>query len=45
MANNTTQANLGFEKQFWDEACVLWESIPAAEYRQIIVLLGRFIRR
>ncbi len=32
-----TQANLGFEKQLWDAACVLWGSIPAAEYRQIIV--------
>ena len=37
MANNTTQANLGFEKQLWDAACVLWGAIPAAEYRQIIV--------
>ena len=37
MANNNTQANLGFEKQLWDAACVLWGSIPAAEYRQIIV--------
>lgn len=32
-----TQANLGFEKQLWDAACVLWGAIPAAEYRQIIV--------
>ena len=37
MANNNTQANLGFEKQLWDAACVLWGSIPVAEYRQIIV--------
>ncbi len=37
MANNATQANLGFEKQLWDAACVLWGSIPAAEYQQIIV--------
>ncbi len=32
-----TQANLGFEKQLWDAACVLWGHIPAAEYRQVIV--------
>ena len=32
-----TQANLGFEKQLWEAACVLWGAIPAAEYRQIIV--------
>ncbi|MBQ3372452.1 MAG: SAM-dependent DNA methyltransferase, partial [Oscillospiraceae bacterium] len=37
MAEKNTQANLGFEKQLWDAACVLWGSIPAAEYRQIIV--------
>ena len=39
-----TQANLGFEKQLWDAACVLWGSIPAAEYRQIIVGLIFLIR-
>ena len=33
----TTQAKLGFEKQLWDAACVLWGAIPAAEYRKIIV--------
>lgn len=32
-----TAANLGFEKQLWDAACVLWGHIPAAEYRQVIV--------
>lgn len=32
-----TSANLGFEKQLWDAACVLWGHIPAAEYRQVIV--------
>ena len=36
MAEKTT-ANLGFEKQLWDAACVLWGHIPAAEYRQVIV--------
>lgn len=32
-----TQANIGFEKQIWDAACVLWGHIPAAEYRKVII--------
>ena len=28
---------IGFEKQIWDAACVLWGHIPAAEYRKVIV--------
>lgn len=32
-----TNANIGFEKQLWDVACVLWGHIPAADYRKIIV--------
>lgn len=32
-----TEANIGFEKQIWDAACVLWGHIPAAEYRKVIV--------
>lgn len=28
-----TNANIGFEKEIWDAACVLWGHIPAAEYR------------
>ena len=32
-----TNANIGFEKQIWDAACVLWVHIPAAEYRKVIV--------
>lgn len=32
-----TQANIGFEKQIWDAACVLWGHIPAADYRKVIV--------
>lgn len=32
-----THANIGFEKQIWDAACVLWGHIPAAEYRKVIV--------
>jgi len=30
-------ANIGFEKQIWDAACVLWGHIPAAEYRKVII--------
>ena len=30
-------ANIGFEKQIWDAACVLWGHITAAEYRKVIV--------
>ena len=37
MADTKATANLGFEKQLWDAACVLWGHIPAAEYRQVIV--------
>lgn len=36
-ANNNSNANLGFEKQIWDAACVLWGHIPAAEYRKVII--------
>lgn len=36
MAEKNT-ANMGFEKQIWDAACVLWGHIPAAEYRKVIV--------
>ena len=32
--NNT---NIGFEKQIWNAACVLWGHIPAAEYRKVII--------
>ena len=35
MASNS--ANIGFEKQIWNAACVLWGHIPAAEYRKVIV--------
>lgn len=34
---NGNNANIGFEKQIWDAACVLWGHIPAAEYRKVIV--------
>lgn len=36
MAEKNT-VNMGFEKQIWDAACVLWGHIPAAEYRKVIV--------
>ena len=35
VAKNNT--DIGFEKQIWDAACVLWGHIPAAEYRKVIV--------
>lgn len=34
---SSNNANIGFEKQIWDAACVLWGHIPAAEYRKVIV--------
>lgn len=37
MMAEKTNANIGFEKQIWDAACVLWGHIPAAEYRKVIV--------
>ena len=37
MPKQTTSANLGFENQLWDAACILWGSIPAADYRKVIV--------
>ncbi|EHG24798.1 type I restriction-modification system subunit M N-terminal domain-containing protein [Selenomonas noxia] len=33
----TSSAKIGFEKQIWDAACVLWGHIPAADYRKVIV--------
>ena len=36
-SKKTSQANIGFEKQIWDGACVLWGHIPAAEYRKVII--------
>lgn len=32
-----SNAKIGFEKQIWDAACVLWGHIPAADYRKVIV--------
>ena len=36
MAEKIT-ANIGFEKQIWDAACVLWGHISASEYRNVII--------
>ena len=36
MANNNS-ANIGFEQQIWEAACVLWGHIPATEYRKVII--------
>ncbi len=36
MAEKNT-ANIGFEKQIWDAACVFWGHIPASEYRNVII--------
>ena len=33
----SNNANIGFEKQIWDAACVLWGHIPATDYRKVIV--------
>ncbi len=32
-----TNANLGFEKQLWDAAVILWGHISATEYRHVII--------
>ena len=38
MAEKTkTNATIGFEKEIWDAACVLWGHIPATEYRQVVI--------
>ena len=34
---SVNNATIGFEKQIWDAACVLWGHIPAADYRKVIV--------
>lgn len=28
---------MGFEKELWNAACVLWGYIPAADYRKVII--------
>ncbi len=39
------EAIIGFEKQIWDAACILWGHIPAAEYRKVIIGLMIYIKR
>ena len=36
MAQNVT-ANIGFEKQIWDAACVLRGNIDASEYKRVVL--------
>ena len=33
----TTTANIGFEKQIWDAACVLRGNMDASEYKNIVL--------
>lgn len=35
--SKTSSVKIGFEKQIWEAACVLWGHIPAADYRKVIV--------
>ena len=38
MAKETkTQANIGFEKQIWDAACVLRGNLDAADYKNVVL--------
>lgn len=34
---NKSNATIGFEKEIWDAACVLWGHIPTTEYRQVVI--------
>ena len=36
MATNTN-ANIGFEKQIWDAACVLRGNMDASEYKSVVL--------
>ena len=35
MATNNNTADIGFEKQIWDAACVLRGNLDAAEYKSV----------
>ena len=37
MATNNNTADIGFEKQIWDAACVLRGNIDAAEYKSVVL--------
>ena len=43
--SKNNESIIGFEKQIWEAACVLWGHIPAAEYRKVIIglIFLRFI--
>ena len=34
---NKSNATIGFEKEIWDAACVLWGHIPTTKYRQVVI--------
>lgn len=35
--NETNTANIGFEKEIWDAACILRGNMDAAEYKQVVL--------
>ena len=37
MAENNHSANIGFEKQIWDAACILRGNMDAAEYKHVVL--------
>lgn len=37
MANEKTTANIGFEKEIWEAACVLRGNIDASEYKSVVL--------
>ena len=37
MPDNKITANIGFEKQIWDAACVLRGNMDASEYKNIVL--------
>ena len=37
MANNNHSADIGFEKQIWDAACILRGNMDAAEYKHVVL--------
>lgn len=41
MTKEKTTANIGFEKQIWDTACILRGNMDAGEYKHIILGLRR----
>lgn len=37
MADNNHSANIGFEKQIWDAACILRGNMDAGEYKHVVL--------